>query len=102
METDALLNLLLEKIRELEEQLPTNETLSIHGILHFNREEVGKMPKAFRKEFRAQGCTAHVRKRTDGRYNCSYEIRYHRNGYAISASATTLDEAKQEFIKNIA
>ena len=26
METDALLNLLLEKIRELEEQLPTNET----------------------------------------------------------------------------
>ncbi len=57
------------------------------------------MPKTFKKEFRAQGCTAHVRKRTDGRYVCSYEIRYRRNGYNISVSAKTLQEAKDRFIE---
>lgn len=57
------------------------------------------MPKTFRKEFRTQGCTAHIRKRTDGRYVCSYEIRYRRNGYNVSVSAKTLEEAKIHFIE---
>lgn len=59
------------------------------------------MPKTFKKEFIASGCVAHIRKRTDGRYKCSYEIRYNRNGYHISASATTLEAAKKLFIEKI-
>lgn len=74
---------------------------SENGLLKFNDKEIFKMPKTFRKEFRAQGCTAHVRKRTDGRYKCSYEIRYNRNGYKISASATTLEKAKERFIEKL-
>lgn len=62
------------------------------------------MPKTFRKTFRIQGCTAHVRKRTNGRYNCSYEIRYAKKPYdkhPISASGTTLEEAKARFIEKL-
>lgn len=62
------------------------------------------MPKRFRKTFRIQGCTAHVRKRQTGRYNCSYEIRYAKNPYnkhPISASGTTLEEAKARFIEKL-
>lgn len=59
------------------------------------------MPRTFRKEFRVEGCTAHIRKRCDDRYRCSYEIRYRRNGYNITASARTLEEAKQRFIDKL-
>ena len=71
------------------------------GHLKFNDKEISKMPKNFRKEFRIQGCTAHVRKRCDGRYSCSYEIRYRRNGYSISVSAKTIEEAKTKFLQRL-
>ena len=69
------------------------------GFLKFTEKEISKMPQTFRKEFRTQGCTAHIRKRTDGRYVCSYEIRYRRNGYNISVSAKTVEQAKIRFIE---
>lgn len=56
------------------------------------------MPKSFRTTFKEQGCAVCYRKRTSGRYVCSYEIRYRRNGYNISVSAPTLEEAKKRFI----
>ena len=74
------------------------------GFLKFTDKEILKMPKSFRKTFRAQGCTAHVRKRTDGRYVCSYEIRYAKKPYSkhpISASGKTLEEAKNRFIEKL-
>lgn len=84
----------------LDEQLAnTPQGTSTERLLRFDEKEICKMPKTFKREFRAQGCTAHVRKRTDGRYVCSYEIRYRRNGYNISVSATTLQEAKERFIE---
>ena len=69
--------------------------------LKFTDKEISKMPKTFKKEFRVDGCTAHVRKRSDARYRCSYEIRYRKNGYNISASARTLEEAKEKFIEKL-
>jgi hypothetical protein len=93
--------LLLQLLQGFEDVSPSTEKDSGSRFLKFNDKEILQMPKTFRKEFRAQGCTAHVRKRTDGRYNCSYEIRYTRNGYNISASATTLDEAKRRFIEKL-
>ena len=54
------------------------------------------MPKTFRKEFRADGCTARIRKKPSGKNGYLYEIRYRRNGYNISASNKNLEEAKQE------
>lgn len=74
------------------------------GFLKFTNEEILKMPKIFRKTFRAQGCTAHIRKRTQGRYKCSYEIRYAKKPYnnpPITASGTTIEEAKNKFIEKL-
>ena len=59
------------------------------------------MPKTFRKEFRAEGCTAHVHKIRSGRKNWCYVIRYRRNGYNKNASSTDLDEAKRKFIEKL-
>lgn len=45
-----------------------------------------------------------MRKRNDGRYNCSYEIRYARKPYnnpPVSASGRTLEEAKANFVKKL-
>lgn len=69
--------------------------------LEFTEKEIAKMPKQFRSEFRINGCTARIRLRRDGRYRRSYEIRYRRNGYNITASATTKEEAKQKFIEKL-
>ena len=51
--------------------------------IKFSEEEIKKMPKTFRKEFRVQGCTAHVHKIRSGRKNWCYVIRYRRNGYNV-------------------
>ena len=58
------------------------------------------MPKTFRKEFRADGCTAHVRKRKCGK-NHTYEIRYRKNGYNITITNKNLEIAKQLFIEKL-
>ena len=109
MTTQKTLLALLEKIEQLEQNFtPTHNVLSLtmseSRFLKFNEKEIFKMPKTFRKQFRAQGCTAHIRKRTDGRYNCSYEIRYAKKPYdkhPISASGTTIEEAKARFIEKL-
>lgn len=86
---------------ELTEGAESNEKTVFCRPLKFTDKEISKMPKTFRKEFRVEGCTAHVRKRCDDRYRCSYEIRYRRNGYNVTASARTLEEAKQRFIDKL-
>ncbi len=73
-------------------------------FLKFTEEEISKMPKQFRKIFRAEGHSVHYRKRTNGRYTCSYEIRYAKKPYnnpPITASGTTLDEAKARFLAKL-
>ena len=67
----------------------------------FSAKEILSMPKTFRKEFRTEGCTAHVRKRRSGKNNWNYEIRYRRNGYNITVSSNYLDEAKRKFIEKL-
>ncbi len=70
-----------------------------NSIIKFTSKELLQMPKAFRKEFRADGCTAHVQKRKSGKKGVLYEIRYRRNGYNISVSSVSLEEAKRKFIE---
>lgn len=59
------------------------------------------MPKTFRKEFRVDGCTSHIRERKSGKNTVSYEIRYRRNGYNITVSNTDLKVAKERFIETL-
>lgn len=69
-------------------------------FLKFTAKEISRMPKAIRKEFRAEGLRAHIRKRTRGG-STNYEIRCRRQGFNISASGLTVEEAKERFIAKL-
>ncbi|MCD8040847.1 MAG: hypothetical protein LUF82_04950 [Clostridia bacterium] len=71
------------------------------GVLKFTKQEISKMPKNFRKEFRTAGCTAHITKRRSGKDNWNYMIRYRKNGYNLLASSNSLEEAKRKFIEKL-
>ena len=57
--------------------------------------------QSYKQEFRIQGCTAHIRKRPSGKNTFSYQIRYRRNGYNVSASGKTIEEAKEKFLEKL-
>ena len=63
----------------------------------FTEKEIATMPRKFRKIFRTNKQTAHVR-RKDGDV---YEIRMQIDGHRITASAKYLDVAKERFIKKL-
>lgn len=90
---------LQRQLREATNAAPPDEENS--GFLEFTEKEILKMPKTFRKEFRTQGCTAHVRRRKSGKHSWNYEIRYRRNGYYIEASSNNLEVAKKKFIEKL-
>lgn len=96
--SEQLLSLAAENERQTEQK--QNDTTS--GFLKFTQKEISKMTKTFKKEFIANGAVAHVIKRQSGKYTYIYEIRYRRNGYNISASAKSLEEAKKKFIDKLA
>ena len=87
----------LKKITGFDSREQDNEEV----FWKFSAKEISSMPKTFRKEFRTEGCTAHVRKRKSGKNNWNYEIRYRRNGYNITVSSNYLDEAKRKFIEKL-
>ena len=74
---------------------------SVSSKLIFTQKEINLMPKTFKKEFRADGCTAHVRKRKCGKNSYTYDIRYRRNGYNIIITNKNLETAKQLFIEKL-
>ena len=69
--------------------------------LKFTNEEIRQMPKTFKKEFRIDGCSCKLRLRQSGKQTQTYELRYRRNGYNISACGKTKDEVKENFIKKL-
>lgn len=99
-ELNDCISRLLEAERRADISTQKNEK-TVTGFLKFTNEEVSKMPKTFRKEFRADGCTAHIRKIQSGKNTYCYEIRYRKNGYNISASSTSIATAKEKFIDAI-
>ena len=78
-----------------------NQGLDVVSELKFTNKEINQMPKTFRKEFRADGCTARIRKKQSGKNGFIYEIRYRRNGYNISVSNKNLEEAKRLLIPQL-
>lgn len=69
--------------------------------LSFTQKEIDKMPAAFRKEFRTEGCTAHIRRRPCGKNCYTYTIRYRRNGYNIEVTDKNLETVKAKFIEKL-
>ena len=78
-----------------------NTAQSVSSKIIFTQKEINQMPKTFKKEFRADGCTAHVRKRKSSKNCYVYDIRYRHNGYNILVTNTDLETAKRLFIEKL-
>ena len=87
------------KLMESERDISRLNEKTITRVFEFSEKDISKMPFTFKKEFRKNGCTAHIIKRQSGRNSYIYEIRYRRNGYNISASSKDIDEAKRKFLE---
>ena len=97
---ETLNNLIgIEKVAEKGDK--EKQVLDDISMLKFTNKEINQMPKTFKKEFRADGCTARIRKKQSGKNGFIYEIRYRRNGYEISAANKNLEEAKRIFIEKL-
>lgn len=73
--------------------------------IDFTDEEIKKMPTNAKNFFRINGKTVYYRKRTTGKYICSYEIRYSKKPYnnpPISVSATNKADLKARFVERLA
>ena len=78
-----------------------NKKTMVSSVLQFTQKEINQMPKTFKKEFRANGCTAHVRRRKTSKNCYLYDIRYRRNGYNILVTNKDLETAKRLFIEKL-
>lgn len=87
--------------KEAECNKQENTETSVSSKLIFTQKELNQMPKTFKKEFRTDGCTAHVRKRKCGKNSYTYDIRYRRNGYSIIVTNKNLETAKRIFIEKL-
>ncbi len=95
------LETLMQSENDAQKSVACKQRLDDVSELKFTNKEIDQMPKTFKKEFRADGCTARIRKKQSGKNGYIYEIRYRRNGYDISASNKNLEEAKRLFIEQL-
>lgn len=91
----------IERLDGVIERLGVAASDSQQKILRLTEAEIMRFPKAVKKQFRIHGYAVSMRKRSDGRYNCSYELRYNRGAVHISASGVTLEKAVQRFIAKL-
>ena len=91
----------LDFIKTNDNDFISQKKKTLSRTIKFTPREVEKMPKTFRKEFRVNGCSAHVYKMPSGKHSYCYLIRYRKNGYYIVASSTDLEEAKHKFIQKL-
>ena len=96
-----LLTSLLASNKKADFNVEKNTEHSVSSKIIFSQKEINLMPKTFKKEFRTNGCTAHVRKRKCGKNSYTYDIRYNKNGYSICATNKNLETAKQLFIEKL-
>ncbi len=96
-----LLTSLLASNKKTDFNIEKNTEHSVSSKLIFSQKEINQMPKTFKKEFRTNSCTAHVRKRKCGKNSYTYDIRYNKNGYSICATNKNLETAKHLFIEKL-
>ena len=65
------------------------------GFVTFSEQEIEQMPKKIQRLIVIQKKRCRLRSHANAN---GYEIRYRSNGYNVSASGQTIDEAKQRFI----
>lgn len=78
-----------------------NEQVEEEIQVTFTEKELYYMPMQFRKEYRMDGTVIRCRKRPTGYNKYTYEMRYRRDGYNVTATAKTLEACKAKFIQKL-
>lgn len=71
------------------------------GIVEFTDEEIKTMPKTFKKLLIINEKRCRLRTHASGKDTTTYEIRFRREGFDISASGKTIELAKANFIEKL-
>lgn len=71
------------------------------GIVEFTDEEIKTMPKTFKKLLIINDKRCRLRTHASGKNTTTYEIRFRRDGFDISASGKTIELAKANFIEKL-
>lgn len=71
------------------------------GFVEFTEKEIQQMPKQFKTEYRIKKKIVHVRHHKCGTNSWTYELRYRKNGYNITACGKTIEIAKANFLKKL-
>lgn len=88
------LHLLLEKANTI-----TNERITAKmGIVEFTEKELNTMPKNIKRLLVIDKKRCRLRTKTSGKDTVTYEIRFRRDGYNISACGKTIELAKANFL----
>ena len=85
------------EIKGCSEQVEQEEIISVS----FTEKELFYMPLQFRKEYRMDGTVVRCRKRPTGYNKFTYEMRYRRDGYNVTATAKSLEECKSKFLAKL-
>lgn len=81
-----------------KEKTPLKSKRTAILTISLSQKEIAKLPTKIKQTFLIKGLTVNCRLRVDK--NCkSYEIRYRKDGYNISASGKTVEIAKARFLE---
>ena len=88
--------LLFEKLKDITTSQDNQKAKK--GIVEFTEKEINTMPKHIKKLLLLDGKRCRLRTHASGKNTVSYEIRYRRDGFDISASGKTIELAKANFL----
>lgn len=71
------------------------------GIVEFTEKEIKTMPKHIKRLMIINKKRCRIRTHASGKNTVTYEIRFRRDGYDISASGKTIDLAKENFLEKL-
>ena len=87
--------LFLDKLNDIS---TTQDNQTKRGIVEFTEKELNTMPKKLKRLLLIDKKRCRLRTHPSGKNSITYEIRYRRDGYDISASGKTIELAKANFL----
>lgn len=84
----------------IQSDVGTSEDLE-EGFVYFTEKEILQMPKTFKKLILCNRKRCRLRVHESGKNSTTYEIRYRRDGYELSACGKTVELAKAKMIEKM-
>lgn len=79
----------------------TSDENAKQGFVEFTDKEIEQMPKRIQNLIILNKKRCRLRKKQSGKHSYTYELRYRRDGYDVSASGTTIELAKANMLEKL-